>query len=166
MKKIVLIALLIGFIVPMTAQDPVQLDEIFVKATNYKYLSAVDNSKAPIPIWSVEKEAAMFDVTDSDVFLDNYNTYQVTFRIPDGVLVAAYDQNGEIIKTIERYKNYQMPEEVRLAIKERYPKWEVVKDVFKVTYSQKRGADKEYKIKLKNGDEIIRVTIDPQGNFM
>jgi hypothetical protein len=54
MKKFVLIALLIGFIAPMIAQDPVQLDEIVVKAVNYKYLSAVENLKAPIPIWSVE----------------------------------------------------------------------------------------------------------------
>jgi hypothetical protein len=166
MKKIVLIALLIGFIVPMNAQERAQLDEVVVKAMNYKYLSAVDNSKAPIPIWNIEKEAAIFDVTESDVYLDKFNLYQVTFRIPDGVMVVAYDQDGEIIKTIERYKNYQMPEEVRLAIKEKYPKWNVVKDIFKVTYSEKKGAKKEYEVKLKKGDEIVRVTIDAEGNFM
>ncbi|MBT8276775.1 MAG: nicotinate-nucleotide adenylyltransferase [Bacteroidia bacterium] len=166
MKKIVLIALLIGFIAPMIAQEPEPLDEIIVTSVNYRYLSAVENSKAPIPVWSVEKEAAMFDVTDSDVFLDDFNTYHVTFRIPDGVLVAAYDQDGEIIKTIERYKNIQMPDEVKLAIKDKYPNYEVVKDIFKVTYSLKKGANKEYRVKLKNGDKIIRVTIDDAGNFM
>ena len=105
MKRLVLITLLIGFVIPMTAQDTGQLEEVVVKAMNYKYLSAVENSKAPVPIWNVEKEAAMFDVTASDVYLDNFNTYQVTFRVPRGVVVAAYDQDGEIIKTIERFKN-------------------------------------------------------------
>jgi hypothetical protein len=166
MKKILLIVLLIGFIVPMTAQEPAQLDEIVVKAVNYKYLSAVENSKAPIPIWSVEKEAAMFDVTDSDVFLDDFNTYKVTFRIPDGVMVVAYDQDGVIIKTIERFKNYQLPDDVQLALKEKYPGWVVVKDLFLVTYSEKKGAKKLYKIKLKNGEEIARVQLDARGNFL
>jgi len=166
MKKIVLIALLIGFIVPMIAQDPVQLDEIVVTSVNYKYLSAVENSKAPIPIWSVEKEAAMFDVTDSDVFLDDFNTYHVTFRIPDGVMVVAYDQDGVIIKTIERFKNYQLPDEVQIALKEKYPDMTIVKDLFLVTYSEKLGAKKLYKIKLKNGDKTVRVKLDPIGNFL
>ncbi|MCW5518558.1 nicotinate-nucleotide adenylyltransferase [Aureitalea sp. L0-47] len=166
MKRLVLIALLIGFILPITAQDPAQLDEVVVKAMNYKYLSAVENSKAPVPIWNLEKEAAMFDVTASDVYLDNFNTYQVTFRVPRGVIVAAYDQDGEIIKTIERFKNFQMPDEVRLAIKEQYPGWEVVKDVFFVSYSEKKGAKKLYKVKLEKGDEIMRVKIDAKGNFL
>ncbi len=166
MKKFVLIVLLIGFIAPMIAQDPVQLDEIVVKAVNYKYLSAVENLKAPIPIWSVEKEAAIFDVTDSDVFLDDFNTYKVTFRIPDGVMVVAYDQDGVIIKTIERFKNYQLPDDVQLALKEKYPGWVVVKDLFLVTYSEKKGAKKLYKIKLKNGEEIARVQLDARGNFL
>ena len=150
----------------MIAQDPIQLDEVVVKAVNYKYLSAVKNSEAPIPIWSIEKEAAMFDVTDSDVFLDDFNTYHVTFRIPDGVMVVAYDQDGKIIKTIERFKNYQLPDVVRIRLKEEYPKWEVVKDLFLVTYSDQLGADKVYKIKLKNKKETIRVKIDPEGNVL
>jgi len=166
MKKIVLILVLIGIVLPMKAQDPIQLDEIVVKAMNYKYLSAVENSEAPVPIWNVEKEAAMFNVTDSDVYLDDFNMYQVTFRIPDGVMVVAYDQDGEIIKTIERFKNYQLPEDVSMALKDRYPKWQVVKDLFLVTYSQKTGADKMYKIKLKNGKETIRVKMDQNGNFL
>ncbi len=170
MRRFVLIALLIGVIVPMAAQvpktQPVELDEIVVKAMNYKYLSAVDNSEAPIPIWNIEKEAAMFDVNASDVYLDNFNTYQVTFRIPDGVMVVAYDQDGEIIKTIERFKNFQMPMDVVLSIKEKYPNWEIVKDVFLVSYSEKKGAKKLYKIKLRNGDEVIRVKMDPTGNYL
>ena len=166
MKRLVLITLLIGFVIPMTAQDTGQLEEVVVKAMNYKYLSAVENSKAPVPIWNVEKEAAMFDVTASDVYLDNFNTYQVTFRVPRGVVVAAYDQDGEIIKTIERFKNYQMPDEVRLSIKEKYPGWEVVKDVFFVSYTKKKGAKKLYKVKLEKGGEIMRVKIDAKGNFL
>jgi hypothetical protein len=81
-------------------------------------------------------------------------------------MVVAYDQDGVIIKTIERFKNYQLPDDVQLALKEKYPDWIVVKDLFLVTYSEKRGAKKLYKIKLKNGEEIARVQLDARGNFL
>lgn len=166
MKKLLITLLMAAFLVPLMAQEVGQLDEVVVKAMNYKYLSAVDNSEAPIPIWNIEKEAAIFDVTNSDVYLDEFNMYKVIFRIPDGVMVVAYDADGNIIKTIERFKNYQLPEKVRLAVKEKYPEWTVVKDLFLVTYSDAKGADRMYKIKLKNGDEIMRVKLDVEGNYL
>lgn len=166
MRNLLYALLLAALVSPLVAQEGEMLDEVVVKAVNYKYLSAVDNSEAPIPIWNAEKEAAIFDVTNSDVYLDDFNMYHVVFRIPDGVMVVAYDQDGEILRTIERFKNYQMPEDVRMALKERYPKWEVVKDLFLVTYTTKKGADKVYKVKLKNGTETIRVKLDDKGNFI
>jgi len=42
------------------------------------------------------------------------------------------------------------------------------KDVYRVSYNTSRdGTTKEqYQIKLKNGDETIRVKVDPNGNFL
>ena len=168
MKKMLMICLacLLGY--PMLAQDDNRglLDEVVITAYNYKYLSAVKHSEAPVPIQRLEREVADFRVTETDAYLDEYDTYVVTFQIPDGKIVAVYDKDGDIIKTIERFKQFQLPESIRMNLKTDFPNWEVVKDVYMVTYTTKTGARKMYKIKLKNGDETIRLRIDGEGIYL
>jgi hypothetical protein len=166
MKRLILIILLLGFLSPLLAQDPVQLDEVVVTAVNYKYLSAVDNSEAPVPIQRLEREVADFRVTDTDAYLDEYDTYLVTFTIPDGKIVAVYDKNGQIIKTIERFKNFQLPEHIYVTLKNDFPKWDIVKDVYLVTYANSKGSNKLYRIKLKNGKETIRLRVNAEGDYL
>lgn len=166
MKRLILIILLLGFLSPLLAQDPMQLDEVVVTAVNYKYLSAVDNSEAPVPIQRLEREVADFRVTDTDAYLDEYDTYLVTFTIPDGKIVAVYDKNGKIIKTIERFKNFQLPEHIYATLKTDFPKWDIVKDVYLVTYANRKGANKLYRIKLKNGKETIRLRVNAEGDYL
>ncbi|MBT8255858.1 MAG: nicotinate-nucleotide adenylyltransferase, partial [Bacteroidia bacterium] len=60
----------------------------------------------------------------------------------------------------------QLPESVMMALRDRFPQWGVVKDIYKVNYSAKKGAEKVFKVKLKNGDETIRVQLDEKGNFI
>ena len=166
MKRFLLILLTIGLICPLIAQDREQLDEVVVRAVNYKYLSAIDNSVAPVPIRTLQKEVAMYNVTDTDYYIDEYETYNVTFYLPNGRIVAAYDQDGKIIRTIERFKNFQLPEDVRASIDTRYPGWEIVKDVYLVNYSPEDGAEKAYKVKLKKGKEVMRAKLDARGNYL
>ena len=72
-------------------------------------------------------------------------------------LVSLYDEDGNVLKTVERFKNVQLPESIRRAVKKRFPKWEIVKDVYEVKYTAATGAKKVYKMKLKNGNETIRI---------
>ncbi|NNM23717.1 MAG: nicotinate-nucleotide adenylyltransferase [Flavobacteriaceae bacterium] len=166
MKKLLLILFIVGLGNSLYAQDPIWLEEVFISATNYKYLSAVDNSEAPIPVKQLEKEAAMFRAEGRDPYVDRFNTYEVSFYVPNGRIVALYDGDGKIIKTIERFENVQLPESVMMALRDRFPQWGVVKDIYKVNYSAKKGAEKVFKVKLKNGDETIRVQLDEKGNFI
>ncbi|NND62703.1 MAG: nicotinate-nucleotide adenylyltransferase [Flavobacteriaceae bacterium] len=167
MKKLVLVLFVLGLTSPIFAQNPIELSEVFITAKNYKYLSSVDNSEAPVSVKTLEREAAVFNAKEhSDLYVDNFNTYNVSFYIPDGKIVALYDGDGNIIKTIERFKNVQLPEDVQNSIRKRFPQWEVVKDVYEVKYTETKGAKKLYKVKLKNGNETIRVKIDEYGNYM
>ena len=85
----------------------------------------------------------------------------------DGKIVAAYDQNGKMLRTIEKFTNYQLPDQVMTAIKDRFPKWKVVKDVYRVSYHHKKGdAKKSYKVILENGDKRMKLKMDGDGNFM
>lgn len=166
MKKLLLVVLLFGLTSPLVAQDPIELGEVLITAQNYKYLNAVDNSDAPIPVKLLQQEAAKFKAEGRDLYVDNFGTYEVSFYIPDGKIAALYDEEGNILKTIERFKNVQLPEDIQMAVNKRYPQWEIVKDVYQVTFTKKNGARKVYKMKLRNGLETVRVKMDKDGNYM
>ena len=168
MKKFIIGLFVIGLTSPVLAQIPKveQLSEVIVTAINYKYLSATDSKEVAIPVKMLERKAAAYNVENSEFYSDDYAFYTVSFIIPEGKIVAAYNPEGELIRTIERFENVKLPTAVRNAVAERFPNWTIVKDVYRVTYNQNKGANKSYKLKLKNGDKAMRVKVDDKGEFL
>lgn len=168
MKKFIIGLFVIGLTSQVFAQVPKveQLSEVVVTAVNYKYLSAIDSKEVAIPVKMLERKAAAYNVQDADYYSDDYEFYTVSFIIPEGKIVAAYNPEGEIIRTIERFEDVKLPAAVRDAVAERFPNWTIVKDVYRVTYNQVKGANKSYKLKLKNGEKTMRVKVDDKGEFL
>ena len=166
MKKLFLVLMLLGLTTPLMAQNPIELSEVLIGGTNYKYLNEVNYIEAPMPVRFLEQQAAEFKAEGRDLYTDEFGSYSVSFYIPDGRIVALYNKDNEIEKTIERYKNVQIPEEVQYALMTRFPTWEVVKDVYHVTYHSKKGTNKYFVIKLVNGDKSMRVKIDDNGTYL
>jgi len=168
MKKFIIGLFVIGLTSQVFAQIPKveQLSEVVVTAVNYKYLNAIDSKEVAIPVKMLERKAAAYNVQDADYYSDDYDFYTVSFFIPEGKIVAAYNPEGEIIRTIERFENVKLPTAVRDAVAERFPNWTIVKDVYRVTYNQDEGANKSYKLKLENGDKTMRVKVDDKGEFL
>ena len=166
MKK--LIFGLIGFSLSLAiyAQNQ-QLPAVEITAVNYKYLNAVDTEDTDLTVQKLEEQVAMYDVKDSDLYSDAYDTYTVSFHIPNGAILAAYDKNGKVLRTIERFKDVKLPKKVREALGTRYPNWNFEKDVYRVTYfSEGAKVKKQYKVKLTNNDQVIRVKLDETGDFL
>ncbi len=168
MKKLLLALLAIGLTTQFYAQviNDGMLPEVEVRATNYKYLNSIDNSEAPFPAKLLEDKVAKFDVRSSEFYEDGSDFYRVYFYIPDGYITAAYDRNGKILYTIEKFKNVALPHDVASSVAERFPGWKIAKDVYKVNYEAKSGAKKEYKIVLENGKKTIRVKVSEEGVFL
>ncbi len=168
MKKFIIGLFVIGLTSQVFAQVPKveQLSEVVVTAVNYKYLNAIDSKEVAIPVKMLERKAAAYNVQDADFYSDDYEFYTVSFFIPEGKIVAAYNPEGQIIRTFERFENIKLPTAVRDAVAERFPNWTIVKDVYRVTYNQDDGANKTYKLKLENGDKTMRVKIDDTGEFL
>lgn len=163
MKKLVLTLLILGLAIPAMSQDREELREVIVKATKYKYLNQVGFEDVAIPVADLQKRVAMYEVSDADFYRDDYDLYYVNFYIPEGKVLAAYDGDGNLIRTAEKYKNVALPKAVMKSVLERFPKWEVTKDVYLVNYYHKKGAEKLYKLKLENGDKTMRIKVDDEG---
>ena len=142
------------------------LPEVEVHYMNYKYLNSVGNAAAPINVKQLEREVANFDVKGSEYYLDEYDFYSVNFYIPDGHIVAAYDKNGKLVRTIEKFKNVRLPSAVTNSVSKRFSGWAMYDDVYKVNYHKDKGASHVYKIRLSNGDKKMRVKTDEKGNFL
>ncbi len=168
MKKLLLVLLAIGLTSQFYAQviDDGMLPEVEVRATNYKYLNSIDNSEAQVPIKLLEDMVAKFDLRSSEFYEDGSDFYKVYFYIPDGKIVAAYDKNGKILYTIEKFKNVALPHNIASSVAEKYPGWKIAKDVYKVNYDATTGTKKQYKFILENGKKTKRVKVDDDGVFL
>jgi len=165
MKKIMYFLISIGFVSQLNAQE-IKLPEVIISAVNYKYLNAVNTEDSDPSVTRLEQEVAFYNIKESDLYEDEYDTYMIEFYIPDGRIVAAYDKDGNILRTIEKFQSVKLPKDVRDAVFTRFPNWTLDKDVYYVTYNENKDAKKIYKIKLRNGKEVMRVKIDAEGNFM
>ena len=166
MKKMLFVLIAMGFISQTYAQDPIQLDELLI-TVNYKYYNAVQSQDAAVVVDDLETKVAFHNMKSSEFYNDEYEDYSVSFYIPDGKIVVAYDKDGTILRTIEKFKNVRLPYDVSKAVAKRFPNWEIVKDVYYVKYHKGDDvAKKVYKIVIKNGDETLRVKTDEYGNFL
>ena len=165
MKKLVIGLFIFGLTTQVFSQV-IELSEVNV-SVNYKYLDAIDSEQIPIPVKILTEKVLNFEANKDDLYDDEYDTYRVSFFIPDGKVVAAYDKTGKILRTIEKYKNIRLPQSVLQAIAERFPNWAVFENVYEVNYHCDKGITKKlYKIKLENQDKIVSIKTDDKGNFI
>ncbi len=169
MKKLGLLLFLSLFAAAFVVAQEVQteeLSEVVVMPVNYRYLNQVDHKEAPVPVRLLQQEAADYDIRSEDFYQDDFSHYTVSFYIPDGKLVAVYNQEGEIIRTIEKFKNIDVPRAVVRSIKNHYPDWELISDVYHVKYEEAEEIIKKYKLKLQRGNKVIRVSMNEAGDVL
>lgn len=165
MKKLVIGLFIFGLTTQVFSQV-IELSEVNV-SINYKYLDAINCDQVAVPVKTLTEQVLKYDANQGDLYDDDFDTYRVSFYIPEGKVVAAYDKNGKILRTIEKYKNIRLPQEVLQTVAEKYPKWAVVEDVYEVNFHCEKGiVKKQYKIKLQNEDKTVKIKTDASGNII
>ena len=168
MRKLMIGLLVLGLTTQAFSQitKTEQLSEVVIVATNYKYLNQVSQDEVAIPVKLLQRKVATYDVTTSDFYDDEYDYYSVSFFIPEGKVLAAYDKDGKIIRTVEKYKDIALPKSVINSVVTRFPGWTIAKDAYLVNYHNEKGVDKKYKLTLENGDQRLKIKTDAEGNFL
>lgn len=152
--------------VPAFSQET--LPGITVVATNYKYLKTVGGKEIAVPAKMLQRTAAAYDVKNAAEFYeDEYDNYFISFFIPEGQILAAYDKSGKLIRTAEKYKNVKLPTAVATAVIKKYPDWKIAGDAYLVSYYGDKGsADKRYKLLLEKGNKRIKINVNEAGEFL
>lgn len=143
----------------------IELSEVKVSTTNYKYLNDADFKELPIPIKILHQDVADYDIKNEHLYEDKYETYSVYFDIPEGRILAIYDQNSKLLRTIEKFKNIKLPLVVSKAITKNYPDWHQAEDVFLVNYYCDANTVLKYKVLLIKGEDKKWVKLDDDGNL-
>lgn len=154
-----------------TLAQETTLGPIVVTASNYKYLNAVNPEDVAQPVNMMEQYAAAFDIKSAEFYDDIYDNYIVSFYIPEGKILAAYDKEGRLLRTAERYKSVAIPKQISQAVAKRFPNWGITKDVYLVNYYTENppyshSTKKVYKLMLENGNKRMRVKLDDAGEFL
>lgn len=160
---LVLILLISGFSSISNAQ--IVLPEVKIEAINYKYLNSVGDAVA-LPVKRLQREVAAFDLKTSDFYEDEYDTYFISFYIPEGEILAAYDKDGKLLRTAEKYKNVKLPIPVAATVAKKYPGWGIAKDVYLVSYYETKGISKVFKLILENGNKRMRINTNENGDII
>lgn len=168
MRKLIIGLLVLGLTIPAFSQitKTEKLSEVVIVATNYKYLNQVGQDEVAIPVKMLQRKVATYDIKTSDFYDDEYDFYSVNFFIPEGKVLAAYDKDGKIIRTVEKYKDIALPKHVVNSVVKRFPGWTIAKDAYLVNYHNEKGVTKKYKLTLENGDKRMKVKTDAEGNFL
>ena len=111
LRSLTIAALLGAVTTGVTAQEV--LPEVTVMAKNYKYMKAADTKNAPTPVNLLERKTAAYDIKNSEYYNDEYDSYSVTFYLPEGYVLGVYDQDGKLLRTAERFKDISLPPAVR-----------------------------------------------------
>lgn len=154
-----------GYTTPAFCQEV--LPEVSVIATNYKYLKNVGGKEIAQPVQRLQRMAASYDVKNSDFYEEDYDSYFISFYLPEGEILAAYDKDGKLLRTAEKYKDIKLPSTVTKAVITQYPNWSITKDIYQVNYYGQDGgsAVKKYKLVLQNGTKRLRVQVNEKGEI-
>lgn len=138
---------------------------ISLQATNYKFLKSVAGKDEPQPVQALPASVNTYDVKTLGYYEDDYDSYFISFIIPDGQTLAAYDRNGKLIRMAEKYEVELLPTTIPAAIAKKYPNWVISKSIFLVTYYGDRSNETRYKITLENGTKRIKVKANDDGEL-
>jgi hypothetical protein len=168
MKHLKLILILIVFTTgfALKSQAQIVLPEVKIEAINYKYLNSVSADASALPVKRLQREVAAFDLKTSEYYEDEYDSYFISFYIPEGEILAAYDKDGNLLRTAEKYKNVKLPTEVASTVAQKYSGWTIAKDVYLVSYYESKGISKVYKLVLENGTKRMRIKTNEFGDII
>lgn len=127
--------------------------DIMTTMLNASYFEDLNAKNTPSVIKELKQQVAKYNISDSSVFDDSEKaTYRVVFKNKQGKLVVIYNNQGEILNSVEKYKNIAIPSDLRIAISKEYPGWAFQENKYSITYNKDNGFNKSYKIELKKGN--------------
>ena len=105
---------------------------------------------------------AYFDIGNfiAEVGNEDYDSYEVSFVSRKGILKADFNSEGDLVRSSSRFKNIRLPAKLSSQLYRDHKGWAMTKNVH-ITRGSGGVLNKSYyKIKLENGKDRKRITLE------
>ena len=136
---------------------------VFAPAKNVNYINSMANNNAPGKIGKLEAEVGSYDITKTEVFKNNFETYEIIFKNSAGNIVATYDKNGKLENAFAKFENTRLPAIVLNAIHSEYPGWTINSTIYRVNYYNDNDVKKVYNVQIENHGKKLNLKVNPNG---
>ena len=145
----------------------VELPETII-SVNSEYFNTADSDNSCLYVQKLEQALMEYNPSElSDLYDSKDDIYKVTFKIPEGRIIASFNKEGKIVETFEKYKNIRLPNTVVESILEKYPNYSIIEDAYIVKFHcDKDAKTQEYRVKIKSKDSVITIKTDNKGVFI
>ena len=92
--------------------------------------------------------------------------FLVIFRTQKGTIEASYDWSGDVVETIERFRNLMLPRKILLSGMKSHSGWRVIGTNYYVYYLKDRTNRVLYTIYISNGRKKKRILLDSEGTVL
>jgi len=172
MKNLCVFLFVLGMMFPVCAQEQGMeyyyesndLPAVVLKKAGDEFsVYYPDNSNPDSRVLELENKFISYKIGNQ---FQGKESYLLLLEIEDGFLSATFNAKGKLISVVEKFENVKLPEKIRNSLAEKFPEWKMMKDKF--IYVQKRGEikRKEYRIIMKNGKKVRRITVNEDGKII
>lgn len=168
MKKLLSIALLSVTVFAFGQQranqelDPDELPAVVIKNAGKDFSVYLPDRNPDSRVRELQDKFIGYDLGK----VDGEQEYLVMFDAEDARLVATYNEDGKLIKVVEKYENVKLPRSVIFSVYKSFPDWTIEKDKYFYTQADGDVLKKQYNIKLRKGDKTKNIVIKPNGDVI
>lgn len=170
MKKSVLILTLMTLGLQSYAQEVIYSATLKKEQVPPVVLNAVE---VDFPDYSVDAYDAVpegYDLINVEENMnfdsENLSNYQITISSKNKNIVAYYDEEGALLRTVEDLKNIEPPVAISRSLASTYPCWKVSKTRFHMSKYENGKTKEEYKLVLTKDGKKKHVHTDMNGHIL
>ena len=165
MKNVLNIIFIITLSLQLNAQVEIGYSYLRDDTINRYYIKQVQNDATPVDVKIIENQVSRYDVTISQMFDSRSEPFEAVFRSTKGSVIVTYDNSGEILSSLEKFKDVILPESIKRYVLKKYPNWSLLNDTYFVSYKKGENIKKSYKIKIGKDNLKKNLKLDVSGNI-
>ena len=176
MKRILTLFLVAGWVLTTHSQKVIQLEETRLNFDPTSEIVFEDYENGIVKV--KEKFATQFQANAIGFLKENFDVLRflesqdgisgdvtVTATSTKGFITATFNEDGEIVKNYQRFKDVALPYPIRNEIYASYQGWSITNNKYVASGLRDQIDKQKYLIKLERGKEKARMKISPSSSI-